>query len=537
MSSARSPIPRATTPRPERVPLWAVVGILIALGVNLLATSITGLTIGLMGDVSEFARTVRAFDLTIVPYYRVLAFLVGAVAILWYLWPVIAHFRCAASETPTPVVERRAIGGPLVVATIGFLPYLFSTMLFPALTVWRFGHWSADLMSQQVLSSLVNGFLAATTTYLLLDWLFRTMVIPRVFPAGTAVGADRAYTLGVRARLLVFLLAIAFTPLFTVLGLVRAAARRVEAGVPAQSVVATLSEASQVTFLGYVALGTGLTLLLARSVTQPLAEMAAALRRVHAGDLSVGLQVTSNDEVGVVESGVNELVAGLRERERILNAFGRVVEPAVRDHLLSGGLELAGELRSAAVLFCDLRGFTGMSENMSPGDVVSTLNDFFSTMTAWVRECGGFVDKFIGDALLVVFGLFATDDSGSRAAAAEAALRCAIGMQDRLGQLNAERIGLGLPPLHVSIGVHSGEVLAGTIGARDRHEYTVIGDTVNVAARLQQLCKIGGHLLVTSEAAYDLARAAGFEAALVQLDAVQLRGRRAAVRVFGIAPS
>jgi adenylate cyclase len=522
---------------PQRVPRWLLLAVLISFGVNLLAVTTTGLTIGLMGDVSDFAREVQSYTAPFAQGYRMVAFVGASAAMLWYLWPVIAHFRCAAGDPPTALVARRSIGGPLVVAAIGFAPYLFSTVFFPALTLIRFGRWSTDLMSQQVLSSLVNGFLAATTTYLVLDWLFRTMVVPRVVPSGAAIAVEGAFTLGVRARLLVFLLAVAFTPLFTVLGLVRAAARRVDAGVAAQSVVATLTTASQVTFLVYLALGTALTLLLARSLTRPLAEMASALRRVHAGDLAIGLQVTSNDEVGVLASGVNELVCELRERERILSTFGRIVEPAVRDHLLAGEIQLGGEVRSAAVLFCDLRGFTGMSERMSPHDVVITLNGFFSAMTTWVRDCGGFVDKFIGDAMLVVFGLFAGDDAGSRAVAAHAALRCALGMQDRLAELNTSRIAAQAPPLRVSIGVHIGEVLAGTIGARDRHEYTVIGDTVNVAARLQQLCKSGGHLLLTSEVAYQLALSAGFAAELDEIDAVQLRGRVEPVRVYGVAAS
>jgi adenylate cyclase len=110
-------------------------------------------------------------------------------------------------------------------------------------------------------------------------------------------------------------------------------------------------------------------------------------------------------------------------------------------------------------------------------------------------------------------------------------------MQDRLAELNTSRIAAQAPPLRVSIGVHIGEVLAGTIGARDRHEYTVIGDTVNVAARLQQLCKSGGHLLLTSEVAYQLALSAGFAAELDEIDAVQLRGRVEPVRVYGVAAS
>jgi adenylate cyclase len=166
---------------------------------------------------------------------------------------------------------------------------------------------------------------------------------------------------------------------------------------------------------------------------------------------------------------------------------------------------------------------------------VSTLNEFFTTTATWARGCGGFVDKFIGDALLVVFGLFGADRAPAEGAAA--ALRCAIGIEERLAGLNVVRARAGKPPLAVTMGVHSGEVLAGTIGAADRHEYTVIGDTVNVAARLQQACKERGCELLVSETTCELARSVGFEAEVLAGEPLMLRGRREAVRIRGRAAS
>ena len=158
--------------------------------------------------------------------------------------------------------------------------------------------------------------------------------------------------------MLLFLLAVAFTPMFTLLGLIRAAAARFQSGDAVRAVVPNLTAASEITFAIYVVLGFGLTLLLARTLTRPLVNTAAALRDVGRGDLSVRLQPTSGDEIGVLEDGVNAMVTTLRENERILGTFGRVVDPLVRDRLLSGDLRLGGELRPASVLFCDLRGFT-----------------------------------------------------------------------------------------------------------------------------------------------------------------------------------
>jgi class 3 adenylate cyclase len=233
------------------------------------------------------------------------------------------------------------------------------------------------------------------------------------------------------------------------------------------------------------------------------------------------------------------MVETLRDRERILQTFGRVVEPSVRDRLLAGDVGATGELRTASILFCDLRGFTAMAESAPPAEVVASLNEFFTVMTVWVRECGGFVDKFIGDAMLVVFGLF-DDTSGATGdhetaranAGAAAAVACALGMHERVAGLNAVRARRGQAPLAVSIGIHCGDILAGTIGAADRHEYTVIGDAVNVASRLQQLCKEEGRTMMVSDAVYTRARAAGCTAELASHEPVTLRGRREPIGVW-----
>jgi class 3 adenylate cyclase len=163
------------------------------------------------------------------------------------------------------------------------------------------------------------------------------------------------------------------------------------------------------------------------------------------------------------------------------------------------------------------------------------LNEFFTAMTAWVRTCGGFVDKFVGDGMLVVFGLLGDGDAPQREAeAAAAAIRCALGMRDRVVVLNQAGATRGRPPLAVKVGVHSGELVAGTIGAADRHEFTVIGDTVNVAARLQQLCAEAGRDVLVSDASYQLAATTGYAPGIGSTSTVTLRGREATVLVYGL---
>jgi adenylate cyclase len=516
------------------VPGWLVLSLFVVLAANLVAGTATNVTIGLMQGASEFARAVRAHDLAWLPLWRCVVYptLIGAAVL--YLWPLIAHFRCGAVDTPTMRVQRRAVSGPLAIAAIGFLGWVSGVVLFPAITVAHFGRWSTDLMSQHVLSPLVNGFLAATTSYLVADWVFRTRVIPQVFPDGRLPEVPGALTLGVRGRLIVFLIAVAFIPLFTMLGLVRSAAARLRAGMGVDAVVAALVEASVGTFALYIGLGVVLTLLLARTFTGPLEAVAAALRRVRRGALDEPVRVTAADEIGILEEGVNAMAAALRERERILQTFGRVVEPVVRDRLLAGDLRAEGEVRTASVLFCDLRGFTTFAEHTAPRELVQTLNQFFTAMTAWARECGGFVDKFVGDGLLVVFGLFHDDPVRGPADGAAAALRCALGMHERVARLNAERAAGGQPPLAIKVGVHTGPLVAGTLGAADRHEYTVVGDSVNVAARLEESCREHDCAVIVSATTWELAHAGGAMPPTVAADAVRVRGRAEPVRAYRI---
>jgi adenylate cyclase len=507
----------------------------LAFGATYLANRIASFSaeasIELMAHVSDFAEAVRAHNLTYLPVWQMCAY-PAIIALLYvYTRPVLAWFADGCPPGPSLLVQRRAVSAPLVYAAAGFLGWLVSIPAFIGLTIGAFGRWAPELASQHVLTPVINGFLAATIAYFLVDRVYRHWVYPRVFPEGGLADVPGAFALGVRGRFLVLLLSLSFVPMFVMLGLARAAEARLGRGLEAATLLGELTAASQLTFGVYVLVGGVLAVLVTRSFTSSLDAAAEALRRVRRGDLDVRVRAGSADEVGMLEDGVNQMVAALRDRERILQTFGRVVDPGIRDRLLGGSAQQGGELRHATVLFCDLRGFTAMSESGGAKEAVATLNEFFTVTTAWVRECGGFVDKFIGDAALVVFGLLDDDgtvESAQRSAAA--AVRCALGLEERLRPLNERRRSEGREPLAVTNAIHSGEVVAGVIGASERHEYTVVGDTVNVAARLQQAAKEHSGIVI-SEGTCELARAAGFHPPVFRTDSVVLRGRREPVVV------
>jgi adenylate cyclase len=281
-------------------------------------------------------------------------------------------------------------------------------------------------------------------------------------------------------------------------------------------------------FIGFVivvggATAAGLALFVSRSVAAPLRDVETAMDRVGGGDLDTRAPVVSNDEIGAVAEGFNRMVAGLRERERIRETFGKYVSPEVRDEILAGNITLAGQLREATILFSDLRDFTPWVESHPPAEVVRDLNAYFTLMEGAVRTSGGLVLQFIGDEIEAVFGapIEAPDH-------ADQALRAALEMRRRLVAWNAERAGRGVSLSH-GIGIHSGQVLAGSIGSPDRLSYALVGDAVNLASRLQSLTKeVGGDILVSG----DTVRRLKDRFLLEALPAVGVKGRLAEVEVY-----
>jgi adenylate cyclase len=226
-------------------------------------------------------------------------------------------------------------------------------------------------------------------------------------------------------------------------------------------------------------------------VADPLEEIRKALDRVRKGDLDVTVPVDDGGEVGLLQSGVNQMVHGLRERQRLADLFGRHVGTEVAERALAQGSGLSSEQREASALFVDLIGSTAMAEVLPPEAVVEALNSFFGAVVRVVAAEGGWVNKFEGDGALCVFGAPAVQpDHAARA------LRAARRLRDELRALTPAH-----PGLDAAIGVSSGQLVAGNVGTEQRYEYTVIGRPVNEAARLSDLAKDrGARVLASAEA-------------------------------------
>lgn len=269
-------------------------------------------------------------------------------------------------------------------------------------------------------------------------------------------------------------------------------------------------------------------LLVARHITMPLEELTLMLAELipeHYGNRALP---RNSDEAGQLMAAVNQMLGGLEEREFIKDAFGRYVNRQVSDIVLQGGLDLGGELLEITVLMSDIRDFTPMTESLPPAQLVKLLNRYFTTMVEECIEQGGMIDKFIGDAIMVVFGApvrLPPNESALRAA------KAAIGMRRRLAVLNKELIKEGLPALRTGIGIHTGEAIAGNIGAPQRLDYTVIGDSVNVCARIETTCKVLNQELLISEVTRNLL---GDRAVVSEPYDIQLKGKSQSTRILAL---
>lgn len=230
------------------------------------------------------------------------------------------------------------------------------------------------------------------------------------------------------------------------------------------------------------------------TLTSPIEALAELANRVAKGDFSTKASVRSHDEVGELGEAFNHMIEGLVERDKVKNMFSKFHGSSVTDDLLKGDLQLGGSKKVVTVFFSDVRDFTKFSEGHTPEEVVEMLNEYFQIMVRIINEHGGVVDKFIGDAIMAVWGAPNATDRDT-----QNAVKAAIEMRKALAVLNEKRAARGHVPIKIGIGLHRGEAISGTIGSSERMEYTVIGDTVNQASRIESSTKAFGTDLLISD--------------------------------------
>jgi adenylate cyclase len=276
----------------------------------------------------------------------------------------------------------------------------------------------------------------------------------------------------------------------------------------------------------FIGVGVWLVFLVSSNMTRPLEEIVRVLRGVRNGQFEDKVRVTSNDEIGYTGDVINEMTEGLKERDFIKEVFGKYVSKEIRDEILSGKVTLDGELRHVTVLFADLRDFTPMVETTPPKEVVKIINSYFREMEEAISHHYGLVIQYIGDEIEAVFGapIYQRDHAVS-------AVQAALDMKQRLKRVNRELKQRGFPPLFHGIGIHTGEVLAANIGSPERLSYALVGDTVNLASRVQGLNKeLGTEILITGATRVAL----NGDFSLKELPATRVKGKSGLIELYAV---
>ncbi|HEX7674225.1 MAG TPA: adenylate/guanylate cyclase domain-containing protein [Bdellovibrio sp.] len=268
--------------------------------------------------------------------------------------------------------------------------------------------------------------------------------------------------------------------------------------------------------------------LFSMTLTSPIEKLAEMIKMVSKGnfDVKARAQVRSHDEVGDLAEAFDHMTEGLKERDKVKSLFSKFHGSSVAEDLIGKDIGVGGQNKDVVVFFSDIRGFTAFSEKRSPEEVVEMLNEYFGVMVKVINSRGGVVDKFIGDAIMAVWGAPRSSETD-----AHNAVQACLEMRMGLDALNEKRIARGQPAINIGMGLHAGKAISGTIGSDERMEYTVIGNTVNTASRIEASTKaFGADLLVTDSVIEKVGDAFKTELA----GAAEVKGRSEAIKMYKV---
>ncbi len=400
-----------------------------------------------------------------------------------------------AGQTEQAKAGQCLINLPFIVVPVNLALWV----LIPALVFTILFH--LDIMDQSTaitfgLRAVMVGLMSSAILFFSLEVHARRTLIPVLFPDGGLAELSRTRRFSIGRRIRAFYRMGSLIPLaHIVLTLFVLFLQVDDTPMSTREFARSVLVFSLVVFCIFF-LGSGiLTRLISRSIADPIKEMVKSVKAIKKGDYTTRVQVVSNDEIGILGDAFNQAIKGLEDRKRVREAFGRYVDPRVRDEILSGRIPLDGEYKEVTVLFADLRDFTPFTAGHDPKQVVQMLNRYFKTMSEAVETHNGLILQFLGDEIYAVFGAPVADENHP-----VHAVCTAFDMENRLADLNREFASRDLPTLDHGIGIHTGKVLAANIGSPDRLSYLLVGDTVNLASRLQAMTRdLNARIIVSQD--------------------------------------
>ena len=463
----------------------------------------------------RFLQTVIAYNLLVYP--------LAIAAWIWLVFSVRPSFTAllagqAVDPEKLDLTRRRVIHLPWSGALISGVSWLLCIPVF-LLALASVGHpLGTPLLRHLPISFLVSAFISVTQSFFLIELASHWGLFPVFFRGARPDQMKRIYPLSLRGRGLMWAISAGICPIGSLMMLDFAPPS--PAGHPVWFAA----------FVGTIGIAFGLcsAVLISRLVAQPVDQLRAAAQAVAEGRLDVEVPLKRADEFGALIGEFNRMVVELREKERLRQTFGLHVGRKAAAQILARDPGLSGTEQIITVMFVDIRSFTARAANRSPEKIVAVLNEFLRAMVHVVEEHhSGMINKFLGDGLLALFGAGIASPSH-----ADEALHAARGMLTHLQELNLRLTERGEEMLCIGIGIHTGPAIVGSIGSPERLEFTAIGNTVNLASRIESLTKVVGETIVLSEAT----RAALQKpAALKELPPQLVKGLDKPVQVWAVA--
>jgi len=422
-------------------------------------------------------------------------------------------------------LQRSALQYPMAVTVLSFLIWILAGFIFgfiePVITAKIFNMATPDLvlcLRRFLGIILLGGGVTCLVLFFILENAWRPY-IPRFFPEGHLSRVKNVFKISVQKRFLVVTLGIILIPL-PVIGttiISKIQMLHIADALTRSQLISSLYREMLFISLDSLAIALMMAYFLSKSISTPLIRIKEAIKAVENNDLDTRVEITSNDELGDVAQGVNAMILSLKESLRVRDSFGRYMGEEIRDEIMSGKISLDGEMKRVTLLFSDLRNFTTLVEKNHPRQVVKILNQYFNEMTLAVKEHKGLILQYVGDEIEAVFGAPVGFDDHP-----EMAVQAALEMRERLETLNITLVQQGFEPLEHGIGIHSGAVLAGNIGSKQRMSYALVGDTVNTASRIEGLAKTYNADIILSQTTHSLLTG---RYVTKQLDPVRVKGK------------
>lgn len=468
--------------------------------------------------------------------------------LLLWLWPLYRHYF---SKKPQNIgrIEKRIIHLPLVIFILSWGIALQRYFAKVASFAQQAGGTPDEIKLVFAVSALLMGAFISYLNLELTGLYIRGRIAKPFFMENNPYGLKPGFAINLTLRYALMIFSLAMVPLLiclyvavisnlsvftatvTALQLAAAGEGKLSSAFSYGSIKVIIPILITGALVGMMLVFQAVSIWLYRlNVQAPVSALVKRMKAVANGDFSCKTSVLYADEMGQLKGHFNQMLDGLLERDHIKDTFGRYVSLEIAEKIMkSGKVNLAGEEIQATVLFSDIRGFTPLSEKLPPVELIRFLNEYFAYITVPIAANKGVINKFIGDAVMAIFSpVFGVADHQ------EAGLRAALGMREALKEFNAQK---RYPAVEFGVGLHSGGLVAGNVGTEARLEYTVLGDTVNVASRIESQTKVIGSQILVSDAlvrGVDKARFPGMN--FIECAPVLMKGKSAHMTLYRVEP-